>query len=98
MPKATQSAGGLIWALPPKRQAAQQFGVEIAVVQTNRSAGRHFIKSVLAVTDPEGRFQFGTLPANEQYAIFSPVGGVVSSSANDLILYTKTFQCRDDDD
>ena len=78
-----------------------QPGVSIAVVQTDRGGRNHFIKSVLSVADHEGRFEFRSLPASQQYAIFSPVGGTdpsVDSAEQKRILSTKTFQCRADNE
>lgn len=80
-------------------QGVPKAGFRIAVVQTDRSASRHFIKSVLAVTDKNGRFQFDHLPASQQYAIFSPINGAdpVSHPADaPPIIATKLFQCRGD--
>lgn len=75
-------------------------GQRIAVVQTDRSAQRHFIKSVLAVTDIEGRFQFTALPASQEYVIFSLVGGSRGERHSDmppLVLPTKKFQMPSDE-
>ena len=49
-------------------------GRPVAVVQVNR--GRQdvvFVKAVLATTASDGSFQFQALPADEPYAVFSPV-------------------------
>ncbi len=75
-------------------------GQQVAVVQKDRSTQRHFIKSVLAVTDGDGRFQISALPASQEYAIFSPVGGGHGERGRNpmsLVLSTKTFLMPDDD-
>jgi hypothetical protein len=67
-------------------------GVSVAVVQVQRGAWHHFIKAVGAVTDASGRFDFNYLPANEDYAIFTLVGG----GPQKLVLTTKRFKVRGD--
>ena len=93
VPVGTSVAGRLVAGGQPQRGAA------IAVVQTNRRSGTHFIKAVLAVTDREGRFEFQNLPASQQYAIFSPVGDLgvdTGLTVSPWVLQTKTFQVRGD--
>jgi hypothetical protein len=63
-------------------------GVRIAVVQMDRSAGRHFIKAVGDTTDAEGRFVFDYLPADEDYAIFALVG----EGPQPQVITTKKFR------
>ena len=63
-------------------------GIQIAVVQMDRSAGRHFIKAVAATSDSDGRFAFDYLPADEDYAIFSVAG----EGRQPLVLTTKKFK------
>ncbi|MDZ4687244.1 MAG: carboxypeptidase-like regulatory domain-containing protein [Planctomycetaceae bacterium] len=89
VPAGTTVRGELVF------QGRPQAGMPIAVVQTNRRSGTHFIKAVLATTDRRGRFEFHALPASQQYALFSPVGsgnGQASLIPHDLVLSTKTFQ------
>ena len=65
----------------------------IAVVQVNR--GRHdriFIKAVLGTTNDAGRFEFNALPADEPYAIFTPVGSGVTGP----VLATTLFNAMAD--
>lgn len=72
---------------------------QIAIVQTNRRSGTHFIKAVQAVTDREGRFAFQALPASQQYCLFTPVGsgnGEIDLKGDELVLSTKTFEARGD--
>jgi hypothetical protein len=63
-------------------------GVKVAVVQIDRSAGRHFIKAVGDTTDVDGRFVFEYLPAAEDYAIFTLVG----EGPQPQVLTTKKFR------
>jgi hypothetical protein len=95
VPRGTKVTGTLVVGGKP------QAGTDIAVVQTNRLAGGHFIKAVAAVTDERGRFEFSALPASQQYAIFSPVGERTQSESvvNDYgyVLSTKLFQARGED-
>lgn len=62
-------------------------GAQIAVVQTDRSASGHFIKAVMAETDAAGRFAMRNLPADQEYAVFTPVG----SGAQVSVVSTKRF-------
>lgn len=93
VPKGTSVKGQL--TLDGKPQA----GRRVAVVQTQRSIPNHFIKSVLAITDSEGRFTFSALPAGQKYAIFSPrdSSGREDSSIKDF-LATKTFLVKGDEE
>lgn len=93
VPAGTAVTGRLVYQGRPQPQQT------IAVVQTKRLASTHFIKSVLAVTDRDGRFAFQALPASQQYAIFTPVGdggGAASLGPGELVLSTKTFEARGD--
>jgi hypothetical protein len=60
----------------------------VAVVQLDRSAGRHFIQAVGATSDADGRFVMENLPAAQDYAIFSVVG----EGPQMLVLTTKKFR------
>jgi protocatechuate 3,4-dioxygenase beta subunit len=74
-------------------------GVPLAVVQLNRRSSQHFIKSVLAITDADGQFAFRHLPADQKYALFSPVGDLGSDTGLNLttsVIETKTFQVPGD--
>jgi len=63
-------------------------GIQIAVVQMDRSAGGHFIKAVAATSDSEGRFAIDYLPADQDYALFSVAG----EGPQPLVLTTKKFK------
>ena len=55
VPRGTAVSGRVV------QRGIPQAGVRIAVAQTDRSP-EHFIRSVIAVTDREGRFEFHALP------------------------------------
>ena len=59
----------------------------MAVVQLDRSVPHHFLKAIAATTDAEGKFTFNYLPADERYAIFTPV----AVGPAPLVLSTKKF-------
>ncbi len=70
----------------------------IAVVQVNRALhDRPFLKAVLSKTSWDGSFQFQALPADETYAIFSPVGLRVDGPVVRTTLFTagKNNEARD---
>ncbi|TWU46038.1 Dioxygenase [Novipirellula aureliae] len=49
-------------------------GEPIAVVQVNRGRLKKiFLKAILTTTDQDGSFEFTALPADDQYAVFTPV-------------------------
>ncbi len=65
----------------------------IAVVQVNVGrSDRIFIKAVMTTTDHDGRFIFNALPADESYAIFTPVGSGVTGP----VLTTTLFKAAAD--
>ena len=65
----------------------------VAVVQVNRGrSDRIFVKAVLGTTDDAGRFEFNALPADEPYAIFTPVGSGVTGP----VLATTLFNAMAD--
>jgi len=82
VPTGTRVVGRLVFGPLPMS------GIQIAVVQMDRSAGRHFIKAVAATTDLDGRFDMNYLPADEDYAIFSVAG----EGPQPLVLTTKKFK------
>lgn len=64
-------------------------GRPVAVVQVNR--GRQdiiFVKAVSTTSAEDGSFQFQALPANDQYAIFSPVALAVEGPAIQTALFS----------
>ena len=67
-------------------------GVRLAVVQTKRSMPHYFIKAVAATTDSEGRFAFDSLPADEDYAVFS----LVAEGPQEFVITTKRFRASFD--
>lgn len=81
VPWGTRVSGRLVHAGQPVA------GQRVAVVQMNRMAGHHFIKAVGDVTGADGKFVISHLPADEQYAIFSPVG----EGPQKLVMTTKKF-------
>ena len=87
VPVGTSVTGQLILKGQP------QTGIRVAVVQTERGVENHFIKSVMTVTDRNGRFEFHALPANQPYVIYSPVGEAdpQDSKPHAKILTTKRF-------
>lgn len=80
------------------RDGKPQPGMGVAVVQTNRSTDVLFIKAVSAVTDEQGNFHFWALPADQEYAIFSPVGQSDGEAHSDTrpIVTTKKFRVPED--
>ena len=63
-------------------------GAQLAIVQSDRSASHHFIKAVMAKTDALGRFSMRNVPADQEYAVFTPVG----TGSQEWVLATKRFQ------
>jgi hypothetical protein len=86
VPAGTRVTGRLV------RDSRPVSGLRVAVVQIERSGHHHFIKAVGGVTDAEGRFDFDHLPANEGYAIFTPVG----DGPQPWVLTTKRFKVHAD--
>ncbi|MFO0808339.1 MAG: carboxypeptidase-like regulatory domain-containing protein [Gemmataceae bacterium] len=86
VPAGTRVTGRLIHNGQPVAGAA------VAVVQIDRTAGRHFIKAVGDMTNPDGRFALDALPAGEEYAIFTPVG----EGPQPFVLTTKRFKALGD--
>lgn len=68
-------------------------GLRVAVVQTDRSARHHFIKSVTDVTDTHGHCRFQYLPPDEAYVIYSLLGG---SAAARFAISSKEFHAPKD--
>jgi uncharacterized GH25 family protein len=66
-------------------------GIHVAVVQADRGAGNHFIKAVAAVTGRDGTFQISALPADQDYVVFSAIGG---RTGPELVLTTKQFGAK----
>src|SRR5262249_52275895 len=67
VPSGTQVTGRLVHNGQPLA------GQTVAVVQLDRSVPHHFLKAIAATTDADGKFAFNYLPADERYAIFTPV-------------------------
>jgi len=65
--------------------------LQLAVVQTHRACGRHFVKDVPAVTDADGVARFEHLPPDEQYALFS-----LNNPPQDLVITTTLFKAPGD--
>jgi len=86
VPTGTRVTGRLVHAGQPMA------GLAVAVVQTERDAGHHFIKAVGAISDKNGKFVFDYLPATEQYAIFTPL----EQGPQKFVLTTKLFKARGD--
>src|SRR5204862_5349722 len=61
--------------------------VRIAVVQTYRQPDGLFIKAVERISDEQGKLTFDSLPASQEYAIFTVVG----AGPQNLVLTTKKF-------
>jgi protocatechuate 3,4-dioxygenase beta subunit len=81
-------AGGRVTGTLVDAAGALQANCQIAVVQLNRRAGSHFIQAVAATTDAAGRFELRALPADQEYAVFSPVG---QGAGNGRVVATRRF-------
>jgi hypothetical protein len=81
VPSGTQVTGRLVHNGQPLA------GQTVAVVQLDRSVPHHFLKAIAAETDADGKFTFNYLPADERYAIFTPV----AVGPAPLVLSTKKF-------
>jgi hypothetical protein len=91
VPAGTRVTGRLLRSGQPSPGTPMP-GLRIAIVQTERDAGRHFIRAVGAVTDAAGKFAFDHLPANEDYAIFTLIG----EGPQKFVIPTKRFKAKGD--
>ena len=60
----------------------------VAIVQTNRLASDGFKKAIPTTTDALGKFNFDSLPGDQQYAIYSPV----EASGEKRVIATRLFR------
>lgn len=73
------------------RDGAAVPGHRLAVVQVDRTAERHFVKDIHAITDAEGVARFEHLPADERYCVYS-----TTDPPQDLVIETTLFRAPGD--